>query len=64
MNGTVKDGEFNLDDDVDLKSPLLSGVLSDGQPGSNPENDMTSATTTTHTVTKDLQPTNDDWENM
>ena len=59
-----KDGEFNLDNDVDLKSPLLSGMLSDRQPAPGPENDTTLAVTPAHMETMDREPTEDDWETL
>ena len=38
VNPMDRDGESNLDDDVDLESPLLDGMLSDSQPALNQAN--------------------------
>ena len=58
------DSEFNLDDDVDLRSPLLDGMLSDRQPTPDQENIPASAAVTAHLETKNHEPTEDDWENL
>ena len=60
-NPVDKDREFNLDDDVDLESPLLDGMLSDRRPASNQEN---VAAITAHVEMRDREPTEDDWENL
>jgi hypothetical protein len=58
------DGEFNLNDDVDLGSPLLEGMLSDRRPVPGPEDATTLTATPTHTETRDHEPTEDDWETL
>ena len=57
--------EFEFDDDVDLASPFLRGMLSDKQLVPNFE-DTVSATTAGNirTETRNHEPSEDDWENM
>lgn len=59
-----RDEEFNLDDDVDLESPLLDGMLSDRKLARDPDTVGVSMATAAHTETGNLEPTEDDWENM
>jgi len=64
MNPVDKDSEFNLDDDVDLGSPLLNGMLSDRQPAPDRENVATSMATAVRLEPRNHEPTEDDWENF
>ena len=57
-----EDGDFNLD--VDLESPLLSGMLSDRRPAPGPENATNLTITPAHIETRDHEPTEDDWETL
>ena len=63
-NPVDKDSEFNLDDDVDLRSPLLDGMLSDRQPTPDQENIPASAAVAARLETRNHEPTEDDWENL
>ena len=64
VNPADKDSEFNLDDKVDLGSPLLDGMLSDRQPTPDQENIAASTATATRLETRNHEPTEDDWENL
>jgi len=57
-----QDGEFYLDDDVDLESPLLNSMLSDRQLAPGLENVGASTTTVACMGTVNLEPIEDDWE--
>jgi len=59
-----KDGEFYLDDEIDLESPLLNSMLSDRQLEPGPENFWASTTAAAHVGAVNLEPTEDDWENL
>ena len=64
--GPMSNGEeFEFDDDIDLASPFLHGILSDKQLVPNFE-DTTFRITTGNigTETRNHEPSEDDWENM
>ena len=64
---TDKDLVFDLDEDIDLESPFLRGMLSDAPPSLAPERDAAPAVVTAgsvHMEMRDSEPTEDDWENM
>jgi len=63
MNPADKDSEFNLDDDVDLGSPLNS-MLSDRQPAPDQENITASTATAAKLEMRNHKPTEGDWENL
>jgi len=55
---------YNLDDDIDLGSPLLDGMLSDRQPAPGQENITASIATAAKLETRNHKPTEGDWENL
>ena len=61
-NPMDKDGEFTLDDDVDLESSLLDSMLSDRQPALNQAN--TTACVAAVVEMRNHEPTEHDWENL
>ena len=57
--------DYNLDDDIDLGSPLLDGMLSDRQPAPGQENIAASTATAAKLETRNWhKPTEGDWENL
>ena len=57
--------EFEFDEEVDLASPFLRGMLSDKQLVPNFEDTTFEITTgNTGTETRNREPSEDDWENM
>jgi len=63
-NPADKDSEFNLDNNIDLGSPLLDGMLSDRQPTPDQENIAASTAAAARLETRNHEPTEDDWENL
>jgi len=63
-NPAGKDSEFNLDNNIDLGSPLLDGMLSDRQPTPDQENITASTAAAARLETRNHEPTEDDWENL
>ena len=58
-----KDGEFELDGDIDLASPFLRNILSDERPTPGSEGAAPPAVAV-HGETRNREATEEEWENM
>jgi hypothetical protein len=62
-NPANKDGESELDDDIDLSSPFPRNMLSDEQPVQDFEG-ITIPTIIERADMRNHEPTEEEWENM
>ena len=63
-NPAAKDGEFELDEDIDLSSPILRNILSDEHLALAPQGTTPPTFAGAPTELRDREPTEEEWDNM